>query len=107
MRGVYGVFYTKYNKSGHNESDPTCYAHGDMVSLLIHWTFHENPIQAWAAKSCDPDDAMDSDGLMSSTKKSLQYRHRKKTFCRTQDVVSFMQLAALQLGTDERSRDHA
>ena len=78
MRGVYGVFYAKYNKSGHNESDPTCYAHGDMVSLLMHWTFHENPIQAWAAKSCDPDDAMDSDGLMSSTKKSTPNKKRKR-----------------------------
>ena len=67
MRAVYGEFYAKYNKSGHNESDPTCYAKGNMLALLMHWTFHQTPLCAWAAKCCEPDDAVDGDGHSSSS----------------------------------------
>ena len=37
LRGLYGTFYVKYTKSGHNEPDPTGYTE-DLPTLLMHHT---------------------------------------------------------------------
>ena len=68
LRQAYGVFSSRYDRSGCNEPDPTKYS-TDLPTLLMHWTFHNMPLGSWAAKSCGDDQIVDDagDGATSDT----------------------------------------
>ena len=76
LRQLYAVFHSKYDKSGHNEPDPTCYS-TDLPTLLMFWTFHSTSMSAWAAKSADEDVGIDDAGDGKADEVSTQ-RKRKK-----------------------------
>ena len=84
LRANYALFYSNYNRSGHNEPDPCKYTN-DLPVLLMHWTFHDTDMVSWAAK-CMPltgaiDDAGDGGGAARavSGKSSGGPTKRKKT----------------------------
>ena len=64
LRSSYALFHSRFNKSGHNSADPTMFT-TDLHVLLMHYTFHDTPYEAWAAKSMldgAVDDAGDGGG---------------------------------------------
>ena len=65
LRRVYALFHSKYERSGMNEPDPCKYS-TDLPTLLMHWTFYETSMGAWAAKSCDESQVVDDAGDGSS-----------------------------------------
>ena len=54
------MFRSKYDRSGHNNPDPTGYT-SDLPTLLMHFTFNDHALSSWAAKSID-DGALDDAG---------------------------------------------
>lgn len=78
LRANYGLFYSKYERSGQNNPDPTCYT-TDFATLLMHWTFHDTDMLSWTAKSMT-DGAMDDagDGEAAATTTRVAGRPKKK-----------------------------
>ena len=59
LRANYQTFHGMYERSGHNQSDPTGYT-SDVNVLMMFWTFHGNPMDAWACRKIE--DGVDDDG---------------------------------------------
>lgn len=70
MRGNFGQFLQKYERSGHNEPDPTKYT-TDLDNLLMHYTFKDTPDLAWASKS-------NMDGMDDAGDGNVRYKTGRK-----------------------------
>ena len=86
LRSKYALFHSRYDRSGHNESDPTEYT-SDLPVLLMHYTFAHTPFEAWAAKSIDEgsiDDAGDGRGGA----KVLKKKQKRVNFTDADQVIA-------------------
>ena len=82
LRANYALFYSKYDKSGMNNPDPTAYT-SDLPTLLMHWTFHDTDMVSWAAKSLTQgamDDAGDG-AAAASTTSAVAKKKKKNQLC--------------------------
>ena len=92
LRGDYGVFYSRYSKSGNNEPDATKYT-TQLPVLLMHFTFHKKPLAAWAAKRCSDEYAIDDTG--DGNTKPPSTRKRRRVSNTTNDDTESDRLLAL------------
>ena len=79
LRANYAVFYSKYERSGHHNPDPTSYT-TDLPVLLMHYTFYDTDMLSWAAKSMTSgalDDA--GDGAAGSSTTRMAKKKKKST----------------------------
>jgi len=86
LRSNYALFNSRYNRSGHNESDPTKYT-SDLHVLLMHYTFHDTTLETYAAKKIGDgaiDDAGDGRGAGAPTVKK---RRKEVRFSFSADTV--------------------
>lgn len=87
LRALYSLFQGRYERSGHNEPDPTKYTN-DLPTLLMHWTFHSTPLEAWAAKTIEPGAEIDDAGDGASSGRSVRKRNKTSKGVVTNDVTN-------------------
>ena len=86
LRSNYALFNSRYNRSGHNESDPTDYT-SDMHVLLMHYTFHDTTLETYAAKKIG-DGAIDDAGDGRGGAKVLKKKHKRVSYTGADQVIA-------------------
>ena len=112
LRSNYALFNSRYNRSGHNESDPTKYT-SDLHVLMMHYTFHDTTLETYVAKKIG-DGAIDDAGdgraarapTMKKRRKEVWFEFSADTVIATATVYESLAGMKNDSMTDEQAEEH-